>query len=270
MSLLSRVGRTSEKYLSPAFRRLGVYDLVKSVYIHFLHRTTPDTATITVGNHDFELYTEIPAESRKAHHGLMTEIDELAAFLNDIRSDDVVWDVGAHLGFWTCGIGSIVEEAGTVVAFEPFPPNADRLQDNITRNDLSAEVYEVALADEDGTATLSLPDAELGNTMGSLAHETSDSSIVEVATKRGDSIDAPAPTAMKIDVEGAELSVLKGMGDNLVDCRLIYLELHPDFLPDSVSVTDIQSYLAERDFDIEQLSERDVTGTRMIRAVRQT
>jgi FkbM family methyltransferase len=111
-----------------------------------------------------------------------------------------------------------------VHAFEPNPANADFLRRHVRINRLSnVRVEQAAVADRAGTARF---DFGTGSGTGRLA----DAGALEVRTVRLDDYCAEhglAPSAMKIDVEGAELSVLEGGRDTLARHRpVIFLSTH--------------------------------------------
>ncbi|MCK5092657.1 MAG: FkbM family methyltransferase [Gammaproteobacteria bacterium] len=63
----------------------------------------------------------------------------------------------------------------------------------------------------------------------------------------------PAPTAVKLDVEGAEYLVLSGMEALLSspDCRFLFIEVHPKDLPNfGHSVEDVNNLLEKIGFSI--------------------
>jgi hypothetical protein len=68
-----------------------------------------------------------------------------------------------------------------------------------------------------------------------------------------------APTVVKIDVEGGEMAVLKGLAETLASVCLVYVECHGDS-------GRIREFLRERGFELETI---DVDGHQlMIRAER--
>jgi FkbM family methyltransferase len=69
-----------------------------------------------------------------------------------VTADGVVYDVGAHAGFFTL-LASKLVGAGRVVAFEPLPPNAARLRVNLAANGrTNVDVMEAAASDARGEA----------------------------------------------------------------------------------------------------------------------
>lgn len=199
------------------------------------HRLRSDTYHVTVGDAEAEFYTLTRQEFLDHLH--LKEQPILADLLSRIRPDDVFYDIGANIGVYTCLIADVVDSQ--VVAVEPHPNNADRLEQNIELNGASASVYRSAFAASAGTAELRLspgwgPD-KLGSAGHSLVdHRGEDTETIPVETIPGDNHIAdeelPPPTVMKIDVEGAEMDVLKGLESTLArsECRLVYCEVHED------------------------------------------
>jgi hypothetical protein len=72
---------------------------------------------------------------------------------------------------------------------------------------------------------------------------------------RGDDLRAEAqllvPKGVKIDVEGAEFGVLRGLKETLSSplCELLCLEIHPSFLPPEVSTGMVLSLVRAFRFD---------------------
>src|SRR5438876_7312107 len=80
-----------------------------------------------------------------------------------VRAGDTVFDIGAHLGFYTLLLSKLVGESGAVFAFEPNPelrPSLERTIEpckNIT-------LLQIALSDRNGENNLYVPeDASMGS-----------------------------------------------------------------------------------------------------------
>jgi FkbM family methyltransferase len=150
--------------------------------------------------------------------------DFLAAHL---RAGDVVFDLGANVGFFTLVAAALVGPSGRVVAYEPLPTNAVALRRNVGLNELAnVEVVEAAVSAAVGTAEL---DPNGSDQEGSLVVHRG-SATISVPTV---SVDAEAdrlavaPTLVKIDVEGAEGDVLTGMMRTLGTARpIVVCEVH--------------------------------------------
>jgi FkbM family methyltransferase len=111
-----------------------------------------------------------------------------------------------------------------VHAFEPDPRNAEFLRHHLRVNGArNVTVQQAAVSDRAGTARF-----EFGT--GSGTGHLGEAGSLEVHTIRLDDYCAEhglAPTAIKIDVEGAEMSVLFGARDTLIRHRpVIFLSTH--------------------------------------------
>jgi FkbM family methyltransferase len=197
----------------------------------------------------------------------------LTSLLTHIGGDDVVWDIGAGVGTYACFVANAVE-SGTVVAFEPHPANARALETNLRAS--AAEdrwtTEHVALAATDGTVGLASEDGH--EKPGTGHHYIAETSDRTVPCSRGETLVAdgvPTPTVLKIDVQGAELAVLRGMGAVLDDVETIYLEVHPrrcrryDTSPDR-----IEAFLTAHGFRLRRLGDAAMDKKRVyyLRATR--
>lgn len=149
------------------------------------------------------------------------------------------WDVGAHFGYHSLAFASF---GGRVVAFEPNPRNAARCKLNLDRNPSLGNricLQNEALTDQDGIVEFIQSDDLSGPSSGSHlsgATKPLEASIyrnfrpVRLSGRKADSLIAegkPAPSVMKIDVEGAELLTLKGARGLLQHQKpLLLLEIH--------------------------------------------
>ena len=125
----------------------------------------------------------------------------------------LVLDVGASLGLWAVPLGQIVRRHGGLLwCFEPNPENIPWLTWNIEANDLRrvAEVHPVAVGAREGTVHLGLREPGGGN--GAITLDVGNDEDVAVEVKRIDDYTFPCPVSfVKIDVEGFELEVIRGM-----------------------------------------------------------
>lgn len=182
----------------------------------------------------------------------------LQNFLSDVQSSDVVYDIGANVGLYSIFSASVVEPKN-IVAFEPHPKSAQLLRKNSHLNEAGITIYDVALSDSEGHAILE-PNPP---TAHKLREDGPDG--IKVTMRRGDKLirenNLPHPTVIKIDVEGAELSVLKGLGTVLSseDCRCVYCEIHPHKSNTDQLKQTISQLLEEAGFKISTL---DVDGQR--------
>lgn len=185
---------------------------------------------------------------------LVSESEIIERFISDISSDDVVYDVGANVGLYSCFAANRVPPPELIVAFEPHPGNADQLRKNARLNPGEIRVEELALSNETGTAVL-----DHQPPTGHVIKSTGDGIEIQMKTGRHfvREADVPAPTMLKIDVEGAETSVLEGFQSILETDSLwcVYCEVHPTKASYKNSEERVRTYLEAAGFDTEILSE---------------
>lgn len=132
----------------------------------------------------------------------------IAGFL---RPGMVFWDIGAHIGFFTMMTSRLVGKTGRVQAFEPMPHNRERLLAAAQKNGCeNITVCEYALSAAEGEAMLY---ASESSAMWTLVREQSQEQKgipVQCSTLDVYARSATPPDLIKIDVEGAELDVLRG------------------------------------------------------------
>ena len=153
------------------------------------------------------------------------ELNKRLAFEKHIRRGDVVYDIGANVGYFSLLAAVLAGPDGQVVAFEPLPRNIHYLHRHIKLNQIkNITVIEAAVSDQEGKACF---DLGASSAMGHIA-ETGEIEVQMVALERllaeGR---VPPPDAIKLDVEGAEYEVLRGAGSLLKEKRPLFsLDTH--------------------------------------------
>ena len=176
----------------------------------------------------------ISASDSSIAYNLLTlgcyESYESSLFLDAVAGRHDVIDIGAHVGYYTLMAANAIRHTGTVWAFEPHPANFALLRDNIESNDLS-NVFATNAAASDSPGRASLFVAQDGNTGGhSLAAKPGRSKSIEVRLVRVDDVVPPGTriSVVKIDAEGSEVEVLRGMRRVLTENRpLLFAEFFP-------------------------------------------
>jgi len=124
-----------------------------------------------------------------------------------------VVDIGANIGYYTLMAARLVGKQGRVFAFEPEPKNYDLLVRNVALNKYVNVVTEQkAVSDKTGKADLFI--SREAGAHGLMSGREGAVGVKSVETISLDSYfkGRPGPLdIVKIDVEGAELAVLKGM-----------------------------------------------------------
>lgn len=149
-------------------------------------------------------------------------LNETEEMIRLINPDDVVYDVGAHIGYYSLIASRKVAEhysadrriGGHVFAFEPLPVNLKALQFHVNANKIeNITIVPYAVSSESGQSTFDI--AAGGTGRGRL----NSSGNIRVITITLDSWvfkqNNPPPNFIKIDVEGGEVDVLKGASELL-------------------------------------------------------
>jgi FkbM family methyltransferase len=156
--------------------------------------------------------------------------------LHHLRPGGCFYDVGAHIGFYSLLAARLVGEEGRVVAFEPDPINVTVLHEDLSRNDLSVvDVVPAAMWSHLGNVTFQRSTAVHGEESSrrgkvvALTGEGFACNLIKVEAVTLDSFtwhNRP-PTMVKVDVEGAEVEVLKGAQKLASQIRPVWLfEVH--------------------------------------------
>ncbi len=185
------------------------------------------------------------------------ESEVLAAMQQRLRPSAVLWDIGANFGLHAVTAAALVPDA-TVVAFEPNPAEHARLLRHRAWNAPHLVTSAIALSDASATLPLHLgPPGNSGMTTLAPWSEAKYEGTVLVAASAGDGLIAsgalPAPTLIKLDVEGYEAAVLRGLPAALRDsrCNLVVFEDGP------ATDTEAKQLLRQAGFGIKPLSRQE-------------
>jgi FkbM family methyltransferase len=192
---------------------------------------------------------------------------------SEAREGDVFYDVGANMGIYTIPAAQEVGDTGMVYAFEPHGSNLVSLLTNVSVNGLEERVgvLSCALHDSVGVFDFTYQDLASGSSLSQLQTERrafgAPPAGVPSETKLATTVDdlvaqevIRPPTLVKIDVDGNELLVLRGMRTVLTGNdppRAVLVEVNAD------ERDELPPFLADCGY---QLAHRDYTptGRRMI------
>lgn len=148
---------------------------------------------------------------------------EISAISSAVRTGEVFVDVGAHIGLFSTTLALQMDGPGGVIAFEPAHDTCMKLRRHIRANGVEdrVDVREHGLWDKSSTLSLRGQGGEVEDSaLRSLVR--GDAVLGQVAVHAFDElvnsgeIDLQGRVgAVKIDVEGGELHVLKGMEETL-------------------------------------------------------
>lgn len=150
-------------------------------------------------------------------------------FINFLREDDVFFDVGAHVGYYTMLARELVGETGSVHSFEPTPRTFRSLVEN-TKDFKNVRTNNAAVFNEETEIEF----ADYGpkySAFNSYKKRTgADMEFLgepKVVSAKTISLDnyckegSIRPTLVKIDAEGAEYMILQAMTNIIADIKPI-------------------------------------------------
>lgn len=182
------------------------------------------------------------------------EPSSVNVFREAVRPGDVVFDVGANIGFFSTLFSRWVGAEGHVFAVEPEPENLTLLRSNLATNRCNnVTVCDCAVGEDEGVAQFSLDEAtgatgHLGRsvTAGEIAVGSGKVRVIEMRIETLDRLvehHAAAPRFVKLDIEGGELHALRGARRTLATHRpIVASELTGDAGPAAVGFLRDQGY----------------------------
>ena len=218
-------------YFSPSFSLFSF--LYKA--IRFLRLGNPRLLKINVPKYNYKAYCPI---NKHDFFNMTAREDEVIEQFN-AKDGDIVVDIGAHIGRYTIINSKRVGENGKVIAIEAHPDNFEILNRNIKLNKLTNVIpLNYAVYSKQTKLKLYLPVEEPGFTIYNtimVNRTASEEKFTEVNANTLDNIllqqngiSHADINWIKIDVEGAELEVLKGASSILSKSKDISLliEIH--------------------------------------------
>lgn len=191
-------------------------------------------------------------------------------------SGKTVYDIGGDQGIYTLFFARKVGEEGKVITFEPNPVSQAHIVTNVELNGFKhVEVFNVALGEKPGKLTFAFPAKDPGR--GS-ADELIREQILKEPGSRTTEVDVDAldslissaglskPDFAKIDVEGLELKVLRGMPSTLQDHRpQLFIEIHgADLDAKQKNIREVATFLLDLNYKIHHVeSNQEITHSNM-------
>jgi FkbM family methyltransferase len=194
-----------------------------------------DRVRIRVSPHNYEMELSRAdwMERFTIDTGYFFHAEIIAALQHFLRPGDSFVDVGANVGFVTLTGARLVGPAGQVFSFEPNRDLAGRLLRTFEENGIgNVSLSRIALADRTGELVL-VSDNHHGNRHVSTDPKASGDSVP--VSRADDQLRDKLPEhkriLIKIDVEGAEMMVLRGMTDLIGRSNMVFLiEINDEML----------------------------------------
>lgn len=164
--------------------------------------------------------------SEIVRYGDFVQIHAAMAYLDSLDHAVTVIDVGAHHGAYAVLLGKMVQrKGGRLIAVEPNPVCFEVLEKNVQCNNLGDTVFceQVAVLDHEDVVNISLNDSQsqVSSSGGGVAvAAVTLKTLIEI--HKIEAIDL-----LIVDVEGAELPVLRGFPWGEKVLGKVFCELHP-------------------------------------------
>lgn len=182
---------------------------------------------------NFRLYPHEYVDSFIFHYGIY-ERQYLDFLLKVLPRDAVMLDIGANIGNHAL---YLARHIAAIHAFEPNPVTFGRLEHNVTRNSLEERVtlHHVGLGDAEGMFRFASNVSGNLGASGFLRDDEEDVDtrveVIELPIRRADDyvagLDLPRIDFVKIDVEGWEASVFRGLAGTIARYRpVVAFEYH--------------------------------------------
>ena len=196
-----------------------------------------------------------------SHYGTYEEL-EAKIMEEKIETGNIVVDIGANIGLHTLNMARIVGNTGQVFAFEPDPSNFEILKKNVKINNYKNIILEQkAVGDKHGRVTLYQSDNPINHRIFPQTERATNQVQVELTNLDNyfDSDMIDKINFIKIDVEGMEFGVLKGMKNILKNNKKIKILF--EFVPkDTIEAgfipIELLDYLTSNGFKLYSIDER--------------
>jgi FkbM family methyltransferase len=162
----------------------------------------------------------------------INEPEVLDVLSSHVRPGGIMYDIGANVGYFTLVGAQLVGAEGQVHAFEPVPATAKVLRGNVEMNELrQVIVHEVGVSDRNGQARFEVGHESVRARESQGTQRRSERGLIDVELVALDEMVAakavPPPDFVKMDIEGAEVSALRGMSAIIRHHKPIFLvEVH--------------------------------------------
>ncbi len=254
-------------------RQRWLWDTIEPAWQRAFARLTRRRGFLTHVNDDVFLRTyEVGARYERAdkHAYEPAVYGEWAAAL---RPGMCVVDVGAHYGFFSLAAARRVGPGGHVFAFEPSPATVAVLQEHVRLNAWEGRVTVVPMVagDRDGEVSFFTYGTSMAASLGRAnVKDLNPERPKEVREERLPSTTLDTfcrsrgvtPGLLKIDVEGAELLVLRGAAGLLAGARpRVLCEIHPRQMENvGSSLAEFEAFVRQARYTIRPLADPNPMG----------
>jgi FkbM family methyltransferase len=201
--------------------------------------------------------------------GYLSSLELLELIKADGYDGKTIYDIGANIGTWTLLAKAFFPES-TIHAFEPLSNHLTQFNEK-TKELKNINIHTFCLGSENTESIINVSSfSDSSSLLDSAPLEFEEFGIQKineekVQVKRLDTVIesglAIAPDIVKIDVQGFELEVLKGMGDYLNSTTYLIIEVSfKEYYLGQPLFLEIANYLAGFDFKIYALGHSTPIG----------
>jgi FkbM family methyltransferase len=217
-----RVGSVvSFTWRHPANRGHRLSRTLSAIRFQLLGRALGRRSRAAVGSHSVIEADARVYHSARAVYANPVDWNEMLAWKRALEPGSLFVDVGANVGLYTIWC---IEAGAEVIALEPSRIARERLLSNLKLNGYRAEVVPAALGEAEGTLRLTSELDNQNHLVLSGDSEGVESEEVPVLTL-DELVGERTIDGLKVDVEGAELLVLKGARELLAEQRIKLIQL---------------------------------------------
>lgn len=212
-----------------ARQRARVYARVRD------HFDRASVHTVETPHGPIRFYSNLGAAAASALHTFQQDEPETIAWIDDqVAAGDVLWDIGANVGIFSCYAAKAGAE---VLAFEPSGINFGLLVAHTELNGLGDRLapYCLALGERSEATALFMSGFEPGHAFSTIGQPESQFSAFEPRFRQAvlayaaddlvERFDLPPPAHVKLDVDGIEIPILKGAAKVLGGVRSVIIEV---------------------------------------------
>ena len=192
--------------------------------------------------------------------GIINEVSHFLKELNNFKIvNPVILDVGANIGNWSRLVNSQLTNC-EIYAFEPSRETFLALAE-FANDEPNIHIHNFGCGERDASQNLYYDELKSG--MASLSKR--DLRHLNIDFEEFESVDirrldtflsdlSLKPDAVKIDVEGHELAVLKGLGDLICGFKVIQFEFGGTDIDSRIFFRDFWTFFESKKFDLYRLS----------------
>jgi FkbM family methyltransferase len=163
--------------------------------------------------------------------------EAINAVLPYLHTNAAIFDIGANIGYFSLLLMERLHFSGKAYLFEPVPNLARLCEETFQDTGYDVTINQFALSDQDTDLKMFVDmDGNIGWNTLILEKKTANMKPITIHARRFDSLAIPhRPDFIKIDVEGSEYKVLRGMLQNLsawrplpvILCEVGWGKFHP-------------------------------------------